>query len=65
VTAQEFDLQSIQYLWNLVKYLLTPKQVNNILLFATVLIGWAVWSVAKKKGNLWALDFCGIWLKMC
>jgi len=33
VAADEFNLDLLQQLWNLVEYLLTPKQVNNILLF--------------------------------
>jgi len=40
----------------MVKYLLTSKQLNNISLFATVHMGWTVYSVATKKGNLWALE---------
>jgi len=33
VAADEFNFDLLQQLWNLVEYLLTPKQVNNILLF--------------------------------
>ena len=33
MAADEFNFDLLQQLWNLVEYLLTPKQVNNILLF--------------------------------
>jgi len=33
VVGDEFNFDLLEQLWDLVEYLLTPKQVNNILLF--------------------------------